>query len=103
MGRVEKDIDILKSKLTTANYKEEDIKKIMRAAGFGKIWHEEQKRASGEPYFIHPIKVASILIDLNMDADTVVAGLLHDSVEDTDITLEFLRMQFGETVRSICR
>ncbi len=101
MGRVEKDIDILKSKLIAANYKEEDIKKIMRAAGFGKIWHEEQKRASGEPYFIHPIKVASILIDLNMDADTVVAGLLHDSVEDTDITLDFLKMQFGESVANL--
>ncbi|MBQ6673474.1 MAG: HD domain-containing protein, partial [Spirochaetia bacterium] len=73
----------------------------MRAAGFGKIWHADQKRASGEPYFIHPIQVASILIDLNLDCETIIAALLHDTVEDTEITLDFISQQFGPTVATL--
>lgn len=98
MAKIEKEIEILKTKLLNGNYSKEDIYKIMRAAGFGKIWHDKQKRANGEPYFIHPIQVASILIDLDLDVETIMAALLHDTVEDTDITLEFLEQQFGKEV-----
>ena len=101
MARIEKDLDILKTKLLNGNYCEADIERIMRAAGFGKIWHADQKRASGEPYFIHPIQVASILIDLNLDCETIIAALLHDTVEDTEITLDFISQQFGPTVASL--
>ena len=101
MARIEKDLDILKTKLLNGNYCEADIERIMRAAGFGKIWHADQKRASGEPYFIHPIQVASILIDLNLDCETIIAALLHDTVEDTEITLDFISQQFGPTVATL--
>ena len=101
VAKIEKDLDILKTKLLNGNYCEADIERIMRAAGFGKIWHADQKRASGEPYFIHPIQVASILIDLNLDCETITAALLHDTVEDTEITLEFISQQFGPTVASL--
>ncbi len=101
VAKIEKDLDILKTKLLNGNYCEADIERIMRAAGFGKIWHADQKRASGEPYFIHPIQVASILIDLNLDCETIIAALLHDTVEDTEITLEFISQQFGPTVASL--
>ncbi len=63
--------------------------------------HKDQKRKSGEPYVIHPLCVAIILADLEMDKETIVAGLLHDIVEDTDITGEMLREQFGEEVEQL--
>ncbi len=63
--------------------------------------HKNQKRKSGEPYVIHPLCVAIILADLEMDKETIVAGLLHDIVEDTDVTGEMLREQFGEEVEQL--
>lgn len=60
--------------------------------------HAGQLRKSGEPYVIHPIAVAEILASLGMDENTIVAGLLHDVVEDTDYTAEELRAEFGEEV-----
>lgn len=63
--------------------------------------HAGQTRLSGEPYIQHPLAVAHILATIGMDADGVAAGLLHDVVEDTDITLEQLREQFGEDVASL--
>ncbi len=57
--------------------------------------HRGQKRSSGEPYIIHPLSVAAILVDLGMDTQSVVAGLLHDVVEDTDCTLEDITQEFG--------
>ena len=60
--------------------------------------HEGQKRSSGEPYSIHPIEVAKILIDMGMDVDTITAGLLHDTIEDTDTTQEELEKRFGSEV-----
>ncbi len=58
--------------------------------------HRDQKRSSGEPYIIHPLSVAAILVDLGMDTQSIVAGLLHDVVEDTDCTLEEIIQQFGQ-------
>jgi GTP pyrophosphokinase len=65
-----------------------DIDMINKAYHFAEEAHQEQKRESGEPYIIHPIAVAEILADLGMDTNTIVAGLLHDVIEDTDISFD---------------
>lgn len=73
-----------------------DRRKIQAALNKAIELHGNQKRLSGEPYIIHPVSVASILIDMKMDAMTVMAALLHDTVEDTGYTLEELQNDFGE-------
>ena len=78
-----------------------DLNKIEQAYHVAEKAHEGQVRSSGEPYFIHPIEVAFILVDLGMDTDCVCAGLLHDVVEDTEVTLEELGRQFGEVVAAL--
>ncbi|MBP3223103.1 MAG: bifunctional (p)ppGpp synthetase/guanosine-3',5'-bis(diphosphate) 3'-pyrophosphohydrolase [Actinomycetaceae bacterium] len=60
--------------------------------------HADQKRKSGEPYITHPVAVATILAEIGMDEDTIVAGLLHDTVEDTSCTLQDIEEKFGLTV-----
>jgi len=75
-----------------------DFRGLQRAFDFGIKAHLNQKRDSGEPYFGHCIDVAKILADLRMDSTTIISGLLHDVVEDTGISLEQLREEFGETV-----
>lgn len=75
--------------------------RIQQAFQLGKKMHGEQKRKSGEPYFNHPIAVAHMLSDLGADADTLIAALLHDSVEDTPLTLEEIDRQFGGKVSVI--
>lgn len=75
-----------------------DVDKIKKAYEWADKSHEGQMRKSGEPYIIHPIAVAVILIDLGMDTDTVCAGLLHDVVEDTDTSLDTLKKAFGADV-----
>ena len=77
------------------NYNGELLEKAYLKA---KELHEGQKRKSGEPYIIHPVAVAKILAELGMDDDTLVAGLLHDAVEDTNYTLDDVTRDFGETV-----
>ena len=63
-----------------------DISMIEKAYRIGKEAHKDQVRKSGEPYIIHPLWVGIILADLEMDKETIVAGMLHDAVEDTDDT-----------------
>ncbi|MEO1475961.1 MAG: bifunctional (p)ppGpp synthetase/guanosine-3',5'-bis(diphosphate) 3'-pyrophosphohydrolase [Pseudomonadota bacterium] len=63
--------------------------------------HGEQKRASGDPYFSHPVSVAGILADLKLDEHTIIAGLLHDTVEDTDASLDEIGDRFGPEVRAL--
>ena len=63
--------------------------------------HREQKRKSGEPFIIHPVEVSLLLSGLKMDAETVAAGLLHDTVEDTDLTFSQVEAMFGPVVRTI--
>lgn len=73
----------------------QNLQKIVRAYYFAEKAHGDQKRSSGEPYIVHPLSVAWILVDLGMDTDTVCAGLLHDVVEDTEHSMEDLRRLFG--------
>ena len=75
-----------------------DISMIEKAYRIGKKAHKDQVRKSGEPYIIHPLWVGIILADLEMDKETIVAGMLHDAVEDTDMTLDDVTREFGEEV-----
>jgi len=75
--------------------------KIIDAYKFAAKAHEGLTRKSGEPYIIHPVSVAQILIDNNMDYPTIIAGLLHDVVEDTNFTSEEVKNMFGETVAKL--
>ena len=75
---------------------------VKKAYEFAENAHRGQVRKSGEPYFIHPVSVASILTDLMIDAPTIAAGFLHDTVEDCkDITLDTIRTEFGEEVAQL--
>ncbi|MGE6629110.1 RelA/SpoT family protein [Bacillus sp. NPDC077027] len=76
----------------------EHIQFIERAYEYAEDAHREQYRKSGEPYIIHPIQVAGILVDLEMDPSTIAGGFLHDVVEDTDVTLDDLKEHFNEEV-----
>lgn len=77
---------------------DEHVKTVQKAYEFARHAHREQYRKSGEPYIIHPIQVAGILADLQMDPDTVAAGFLHDVVEDTDVTFDDIREAFNDEV-----
>ena len=76
----------------------EEVEQIDRAYALAYKAHEGQFRLSGEPYIIHPICVADILVGIGMDACSIIAALLHDTVEDTPVTLEDISKQFGEEV-----
>lgn len=75
-----------------------NIELIKRAYQKAEAYHEGQLRKSGEPYLVHPVEVAIILAELGMDENTIVAGLLHDTVEDTSYSEEELKADFGEEV-----
>lgn len=77
---------------------EQDVQMVMKAYEVAKEAHEGQFRKSGEAYINHPIDVAGILVNLQMDAVTISAALLHDVIEDTSMTLEQLREAFGDEV-----
>ncbi len=76
----------------------EEVEQIDRAYALACKAHEGQFRLSGEPYIIHPICVADILVGIGMDASSIIAALLHDTVEDTPVTLEDVSREFGEEV-----
>ena len=80
------------------NEKNYDLSRIERAYHIAEEAHGGQLRKSGDPYICHPVAVAIILIGLGMDTDCICAALLHDVVEDTDVTLESLRKEFGSEV-----
>ncbi|MGD0726941.1 MAG: bifunctional (p)ppGpp synthetase/guanosine-3',5'-bis(diphosphate) 3'-pyrophosphohydrolase [Spirochaetia bacterium] len=88
-----------KEKLAVYTLEERD--KILSAADWARRLHGEQKRASGDPFFIHPLSVASILVDIHMDAQGVIAALLHDVLEDTETSKAALRKEFGREVESL--
>ncbi|KAB7787978.1 RelA/SpoT family protein [Bifidobacterium cebidarum] len=84
-----------------AHHPGEDLSILDRAYKRAVIQHSTQRRKSGEPYIIHPLAVSQILADLGMGPLVVAAGLLHDTVEDTDYTLEQCRAEFGDTVAGL--
>ncbi len=75
-----------------------DSERVLRAVEVAKKAHEGQLRKTGEPYIVHPLAVKKILEEWGMDEDTIIAGILHDTVEDTDLTLDDIRKEFGESV-----
>jgi GTP pyrophosphokinase len=77
--------------------KEPDLKRIREAYEFAAKAHEGQVRKSGEPYILHPLAVADILVQMQMDCTSIMAALLHDVVEDTTVPLEEVRERFGES------
>src|SRR5215212_6776746 len=80
------------------NYTLADRELIQRAFRVAEEAHREQKRHSGEPYINHCLAVASILADLRVPPEVVAAGLLHDTVEDTPMTLNDIKRDFGNTI-----
>lgn len=78
-----------------------DLKLVVKAFHFAESAHEGQLRNSGEKFFIHPYNVALILADLNMDTSTIIAGLLHDVIEDTDISYEEMGKEFGYEIADL--
>jgi len=80
---------------------EKESRRVEQAVELATKAHEGQLRRTGEPYIIHPLAVKKILEEWGMDEDTIVAGILHDTVEDTDVTLEQIKEEFGETVAQL--
>lgn len=91
----------LEQKLKLYMHKPEDLNAIRKAYDLASKMHDGQFRKSGEPYIIHPINVAMILADLNVGPNTIMAGLLHDVVEDTSLSLDDIRNEFGNDVANI--
>jgi len=75
-----------------------DLSYIIKAYSFAEAAHEGQIRKSGEKYFVHPVEVAKILVELEMDDSTIIAGLLHDVIEDTKYTYDQVKREFSEEV-----
>ena len=84
--------------ITSAYFSPEDEKLISRAFAFASKAHKGQCRKSGEPFIVHPVEVALILADLRMDVETLVAALIHDTVEDSDVTLKQVGEAFNERI-----
>jgi GTP pyrophosphokinase len=84
-----------------ANRPTDDLELVRKAYEFSQKNHAGQLRASGEPYLVHPLGVAQVLAEMKMDAVAISAGLLHDSVEDTSVTIVDIRKEFGEQVAHI--
>jgi GTP pyrophosphokinase len=87
--------------LVRQNRPKDDIELVKKAYEFSQKHHAGQTRASGEPYLVHPLEVGIILTDMRLDTTAIAAGLLHDSVEDTSVTIEQIQTEFGEQVAHI--
>ena len=88
-------------KMISSYMNEEHVALCERAYHFAEVAHSGQVRKSGEPYIIHPIQVAGILAELRMDPETVCAGYMHDFVEDTGASLDYIKEIFGPTIAMI--
>src|SRR5215831_17833543 len=84
-----------------ANRPADDLEIVKKAYDYSMKNHAGQSRASGEPYLVHPLEVALVLSEMKMDSIAVAAGLLHDSVEDTSVTVTDIQHEFGEQVAHI--
>lgn len=95
--QIEKDLINLSRKRFT----EDEVIKIIAAVKFAKIAHKDALRQSGDPYITHPLSVAKKVLELQLDSSTVIAALLHDTVEDTDVTLFDLKKNFGNEIAGL--
>lgn len=93
-------IDDLIEKIKTYNPNVDEAE-IRSAYELAKVNHQGQKRNSGEDYIIHPLHVAMILADMNMDSATIIAGILHDTIEDTSVTYEDIEKKFGKEIAEL--
>ena len=75
-----------------------DLSVLEKAFNLADSMHKDQKRKSGEPFVIHPVAVATMLADMDMDMPSIVAGMLHDVIEDTPVTTDEMREMFGEEI-----
>jgi GTP diphosphokinase / guanosine-3',5'-bis(diphosphate) 3'-diphosphatase len=91
--------DLLKK--VRANRPNDDLEIIRKAYDYSLKSHKGQNRASGEPYLVHPLEVANVLAEMKLDATAIAAGLLHDAVEDTRVTIEDVTREFGAQVAHI--
>ncbi|HEY5648663.1 MAG TPA: HD domain-containing protein, partial [Nitrospiria bacterium] len=78
-----------------------DVQAIRDAYQFSAKAHEGQKRVSGEPYLQHPLQVARIIVDLKLDVPSVIAGLLHDTLEDAAVSKSDIELRFGQEVANL--
>ena len=101
MTKVNQNLDykMLIEKIKTYNKNKDQLKLIEKAYNLAEEKHHGQFRKTGEAYIIHPLNVAYILTDIKADYETICAAILHDTIEDTDITLDYLEKEFGKTVR----
>ncbi len=88
-------IDIIKT------YNEEEIPNVTKAYNYAKQLHNGQFRESGEEYIMHPVNVAYILAEMHADGDTICSGLLHDTLEDTNITKEDIAHDFNINIANL--
>jgi len=88
-------------RIVRGNHPKADLREVERAYAVAEVRHRGQVRRSGEPYITHPLAVAQILADLGMTPPTLAAALLHDTVEDTDYTIDALRKEFGDEVAGL--
>jgi GTP pyrophosphokinase len=96
-----KTIPQLKDVIDVRRFDKRDIARMKRALEYAALAHESQLRLSGEPFISHPISVAKMLFEMGFNADVIIAGLLHDTVEDTGTTLENLKEEFGPEVADL--
>lgn len=82
-------------------YNGDQVATLSRAIDIASEAHRDQKRASGEPYITHPLAVANLLISWGMDINSIVSGVLHDTVEDTDVTLSYIEEAFGKDIANL--
>jgi guanosine-3',5'-bis(diphosphate) 3'-pyrophosphohydrolase len=80
---------------------EAQVHRILRAFQVGARAHAGQERKSGEPYITHPVAVAGILAEMGLDAETIIAAILHDTLEDTELSREDIAGEFGDVVAEL--
>lgn len=93
-------VDALSNKLSSY-LEQQEVQAILDAYQFATGCHEGQLRQSGEPYISHPLAVANILADMHLDAESLMAAMLHDVIEDTGVSKEDLAGRFGSTVAEL--
>ena len=98
---IEELLAFFETDLETLRFSDNEIKLIWVAYNYARTAHDGQKRDSGEPFVIHPLHTAKTLVDLGFDTESICAGLLHDVVEDTEITTLQIEEQFGEVIANL--